>query len=142
MEYLEGGELTDRLREKTKFSEDAAMGYFVQIAEAVSYCHVKKLIHRDLKLENILVVSQDSDHIKVIDFGIAGFACIANTDNVKIGSLIYMAPEILSDRLKKVNSSVDVWAMGVILYQMLFGIFPFNGKTRQELINNIIMSDV
>ena len=52
----------------------------------------------------------------MIDFGIAGFACVANTDNVKIGSLIYMAPEILSDKLKKVNSSVDVWAMGIILY--------------------------
>lgn len=65
MEYLEGGELFELVREKRRLSEPLARIYFKQLIEAIGYCHRKKLIHRDLKLENILLVSKNSETIKV-----------------------------------------------------------------------------
>lgn len=62
----------------------------------MSYCHSQKLIHRDLKLENILFQSLESGIVKVVDFGIAGVASNLNVDKVDMGSLGYMAPEVLS----------------------------------------------
>lgn len=66
MEYLEGGELLEVVREKKQLPESLARTYFKQLIEAVGYCHRKRLIHRDLKLENILLVSKNSDTIKVV----------------------------------------------------------------------------
>lgn len=143
MEYLEGGELAGRLKERGgTFREEEAFIYFKQIVNAISYCHYKNIIHRDLKLENLLLVSKDSTDLKAIDFGIAGFQCLANTDNINVGSLIYMAPEVLAGRVTRVSSSVDIWAMGVILYKMLFGTYPFNGKLSNELIHNIVYQEL
>ncbi|CAD8207842.1 unnamed protein product [Paramecium octaurelia] len=143
MEYLEGGELSDRLKQKGgRFSEEEACKYFRQIVCAISYCHQKNVVHRDLKLENLLFSSADSDELKAIDFGIAGIQCPTNTDHVNIGSLHYMAPEILAGRVTRVSTSVDIWAMGIILYKMLFGNVPFNGKTQQDIINNIINKEL
>lgn len=68
MEYMEGGELFDVVREKQRIPEDEARDYFTQIVEAIGYCHRKRMIHRDLKLENILLVSKESRDIKVINF--------------------------------------------------------------------------
>lgn len=61
----------------------------------MAYCHRNKLIHRDLKLENILLANKESNDIKIIDFGIAGCVANKNTDNLDAGSLRYMAPEVL-----------------------------------------------
>ena len=66
MEYLEGGELGQYLKSKKKFDEEESKLYFRQLAEAISYCHSEKLIHRDLKLENILLTAPGSKTIKVI----------------------------------------------------------------------------
>ena len=65
MEYLEGGELFELVKEKKRLTESLARVYFKQLIEAISYCHREKLIHRDLKLENILLVSKNSETIKV-----------------------------------------------------------------------------
>lgn len=141
MEYLEGGELAARLKQRGgKFTEEEAHVYFKQIVTAISYCHSKNIVHRDLKLENLLFSS--NDELKVIDFGIAGFQSLANTDSMNIGSLLFMAPEVLASRVTRVSTCVDIWALGVILYKMLFGVYPFDAKTQQELINAIVYKEI
>ena len=143
MEYLEGGELAERLRTVGgKFSEEDACKYFKQIVSAISYCHQKNIVHRDLKLENLPFCSPESDELKAIDFGIAGMQCPTNNDNMNIGSLHYMAPEVLTGRVTRVSTSVDIWALGVILYKMLFGTVPFHGKTPMDVISNIVNKEV
>ncbi|CAK75963.1 unnamed protein product (macronuclear) [Paramecium tetraurelia] len=137
MEYLEGGELLQYLQTKGKFEENEARHYFKQLVSAISFCHQKKIIHRDLKLENLLLTSKDSGVIKCIDFGISGFASNDNPENADAGSLRYMAPELLKGLDKAVSPLVDVWSMGIILYGMLFGTLPFTGNTNKEIIAQI-----
>ena len=89
MEYLEGGELLSLLREKKQFEEEEARQYFKQIVQAIVYCHRHGLIHRDLKLENILLSKERV--AKIADFGISGVADRFNPE-VDWGTLKYMAP--------------------------------------------------
>lgn len=95
MEYLEGGELTNYIIERERLTEDDAREFFIQIAETVHYCHRNKLIHRDLKLENIVLEKSDSKVIKLIDFGIAQGNNTIDIESIDVGSLKYMAPEVL-----------------------------------------------
>lgn len=74
MEYLEGGELLDYLSRKGRLGLHEALVFFKQIASAMNYCHSKNIVHRDLKLENVLLKSKNSTEIKIADFGIAGVA--------------------------------------------------------------------
>ena len=69
--------------------------------------------------------------IKIVDFGIAGVKVHFNIENVKIGSLKYMAPEILSGKINKITPNIDIWALGVILYILVTGEYPFNGETNE-----------
>ena len=87
------------------------------------YCHQRGVIHRDLKLENVLFRSNEEDDwaIKVIDFGIAG----ASTEKVDAGTLAYMAPECLEKVAAHSNPAIDVWALGCMYYTMIFGTLPF-----------------
>jgi MAP/microtubule affinity-regulating kinase len=138
MEYLEGGELFECVKEKGHLPEEDAKIYFKQMADAIHYCHKEKLIHRDLKLENILLVDKSTKNIKVIDFGVAGVNT-NSSQNEEAGSLKYMPPECFNGALKNgaVNPSIDVWALGCILYGMLFGDLPFHGKNNKEIIDRI-----
>lgn len=86
------------------------------------------MIHRDLKLENILLTGNDQNICKVADFGIAGMATNVDTDNIDLGTLQYMPPEVISGELKTPSQAVDIWALGVIAYTMLFGSLPFYSK--------------
>ncbi|KAM3134618.1 hypothetical protein pb186bvf_013260 [Paramecium bursaria] len=142
MEYLQGGELLGLVQEKGHFTEDEARHYFKQLASAIAYCHNKKIIHRDLKLENLLLTAKDSGQIRVIDFGISGFSNDFNPENADMGSLRYMAPELLKGQDKAVTNLVDVWSMGVILYGMLFGYLPFQGTTNKEVIQQIMEGQI
>ncbi|KAM3131244.1 hypothetical protein pb186bvf_016702 [Paramecium bursaria] len=137
MEYLEGGELLKYVEEKGSLNEDEARFYFAQLCDAISYCHNKRLIHRDLKLENILFQGQDKKVVKIVDFGIAGMALQTNNDKLNVGTLRYMAPETLNKTYNKIGPSIDVWALGVILFVMLFGHMPFDGETPNEIIQAI-----
>ena len=83
------------------------------------------MIHRDLKLENILLTTKFDRKVKIVDFGIAGLASNFNVDKLDVGSLSYMAPEVLSGRAKKLGPSIDIWALGVILYALVCGTLPF-----------------
>lgn len=70
MEYLEGGELLELVDKKGHFEEDEARNYFKQIVSAIAYCHSNKMIHRDLKLENLLLSNEGSDEVKVLIVGL------------------------------------------------------------------------
>lgn len=88
--------MVEYLQEKGGLSEQEARIIFRQIAEAIRYCHDKRLIHRDLKLENILLTSKVEKIIKIIDFGIATVSTNFTIDKVDRGSLSYMPPELMS----------------------------------------------
>ena len=105
----------------------------------MAYCHKKSLIHRDLKLENILLSRPDAyDDIRVVDFGISGFYSATHScEKTNAGSLKYMPPEVLSGRNIDANPAIDVWSMGCILHALVLGKLPFRGKTRREVLHAI-----
>ncbi|RYZ33083.1 MAG: hypothetical protein EOP49_36460, partial [Sphingobacteriales bacterium] len=140
MEYLEGGELGEYLKERGQLTESEALGIFKQLVDAVHFCHMNKIIHRDLKLENILFESKDSNVIKVVDFGIAGLYSGYKFDVSDAGSLKYMAPEVITGKNRAANPAIDVWSMGCILYTLLHGETPFNGSKR-EIIDGIVKGE-
>lgn len=107
---------------------------FRQIAEAVAYLHGEKIVHRDLKLENILIDAEK--HIKLIDFGFSTFVRSDKKLAFTCGTPPYMSPELA---LKKDYSgpAADVWALGVILFIMLTGKLPFYGDFEDDLYRRI-----
>ncbi len=74
----------------------------------------------------------------MVDFGIAGSVNNFNLDKVNMGSLRYMAPEVLSNRIDKIGPGIDIWAMGVILYALVTGTMPFEGRTPNQIVENIL----
>ncbi|CAD8091601.1 unnamed protein product [Paramecium primaurelia] len=138
MEFLQGGDLVEYLQEKGGLPEQEARIIFRQIAEAIRYCHDKRLIHRDLKLENILLTSKVEKIIKIIDFGIATVSTNFTIDKVDRGSLSYMPPELMSGQAIEIKPSIDIWALGVILYALVCGNLPFTSKSDEQTIENIL----
>jgi len=153
MEYLEGGELLKYVQDRKKLNEDEARGFFLQLLDAISYCHKEKIIHRDLKLENILISDIQTNTIKVkilkfllnfhkkmkvVDFGISSLWTNSNIDTINAGTLKYMAPELFYKKADNASSGVDVWAMGCILYAMVVGKLPFHGESRKRIKDKIV----
>lgn len=136
-EYVSGQSLFQLIKakgQKAGLGEDQAKYYFKQIMEAVRFMHGHLICHRDLKLENILV--SDRNRVKIIDFGFS----IRTQEDVPLkifcGTSSYMSPEIV--RKAQYNGfKSDVWALGVVLYVMLTGKFPFKAKTEKELFARI-----
>jgi len=137
MEYASGGELKQYLLKSPKLQEQEARSIFIQLLNAMQYCHIQGVIHRDLKPENILFADRSMKQIKIADFGIAGLIVNSVAEKSKAGSLKYMAPEIITEENIDSRPSIDVWSMGCILYAMLCKMLPFNGKTISEIIQKI-----
>jgi len=110
-----------------------------QLLSAVAYCHNKQIVHRDLKPENLLLVKPDSFDIKVIDFGLSRTFTPEKNMYSKMGTPFYIAPEVLK---KKYNEKCDIWSCGVILYILLCGNPPFNGKNDQAIFDSIALGYV
>jgi serine/threonine protein kinase len=108
--------------EQHKLSEARAIPLFRQTVSAIAYCHLKGVAHRDLKLDNILLTTRNV--IKVIDFGFSIFTKQQRKCKVFCGTPTYMAPEIIN-KAEYSGPGADVWALGVILYALLCGCFPF-----------------
>ncbi len=127
LEYAPGGELKQHLLHlpDRRMQDAVARTTFSQIARGVAAAHAARIIHRDLKLENVLVGS--NGEMKISDFGLAQYAMESDYGNS--GSLFYLAPEIVKGEGVKYGHAVDVWALGVILYGLVCGRLPFLSKT-------------
>ena len=138
MEYCKGGELRKYLDETGPLPEDQVYSIAFQLLDGIRYCHNSGVIHRDLKLENILFADSLHTHIKIVDFGISGMFCLgASTDSSGAGSIRYLAPEVLSGDDTSSQPALDIWSIGCILYSLLTGNLPFDGLTRAEITEKI-----
>jgi len=132
-EYCDGGTLEDVLQEKHHLSEAESLKYFKQLINAFQSIYKENILHRDLKPSNILF---HNNVVKIADFGF----CKKMTGPTEltftmVGSPIYMAPEILKGYPYNIKS--DIWSLGVVLYEMLFGICPYEDKNLAGLISRI-----
>ncbi|CAK88776.1 unnamed protein product (macronuclear) [Paramecium tetraurelia] len=136
MELCEGGELFDRIMDKGYFSEAEAHEIFLQIMQALNYCHTNGICHRDLKPENFLFLTKaDDSPIKVIDFGLSTlFEDPIITMKTKAGTPYYISPEVLKGSY---DESCDIWSAGVILYILLSGVPPFYGDSDPEILDAV-----
>ena len=161
MEYINGGELSDYLKKYIEkygkpFSEEIVQYLMKQIISALIYIHDLNIIHRDLKLENIMVnfdSEKDKEElnmmkakIKIIDFGFAiMLSSKFSLTNSAVGTFMYMDPKILKefdnqilvDKSRGYGKEVDIWSLGCICYQLFRGKYPFEAKTFEELVGKI-----
>jgi len=128
MEYMQGGELYDRLAARKQYTEEGAAATAYQMLLAVAYLHAHQIAHRDLKLENFLYQDKNSEHLKLIDFGFAKFWDPTTKMSQSCGSLHYVAPEVLAHSY---TTQADMWSLGVIVYMLLTGTTPFRGTEEQ-----------
>lgn len=135
MEFVQGGLLFDLCQTMGAMGEDAGRFFLHQMLESVDYMHSRRVVHRDLKLENILI--DDNLNLKVADFG---FACYKNIDALKSyrGTMTYMAPEIKEGKQYK-GTHVDMFSIGVILFIIVQGIFPFKEARKEEYFYKLLL---
>ena len=139
-EYCKKGELFSYIT--NVYNERQLSILFYQVFSGLCYLHEKKILHRDLKLENLMISEIEKDvvtgeeyfWIKIIDFGTAKIFHKNKTEKAVIGSSYYIAPEVLK---QKYNEKCDTWSVGVILYMTLVGVAPFDGKTDDDIIRRI-----
>ncbi|KAG6485071.1 CBL-interacting protein kinase 1-like [Zingiber officinale] len=141
LEYVNGGELFDKIALKGRLPEREGRKLFQQLIDAVSYCHDKGVYHRDLKPENVLVDAKGN--VKVSDFGLSALPQHLANDGLlhtTCGSPNYIAPEILSNRGYD-GARSDIWSCGVILYVILTGSLPFDDRNLAVLYQKIVRGD-
>ena len=139
MDFARGGELSSILSSNKPLKEEHAKNLFHQIYNAVCYIHSKNIIHRDLKPNNILFLDEEKTHIIIIDFGISGSSNGNQKELVKAGTQLYLPPEVLTGVEFSSSTKIDIWALGIILYQMVEGCHPFENKNKKgSVINNIL----
>lgn len=135
MEYVPGGTLLEYVNDRGSLTEDQAKIFLGQLVDVLSYLHNEvKIIHRDLKAENILI--DKWGNIRVIDFGLSKIFENNEAMNQTIcGSLVYTAPEMVAGL--PYNAEVDIWALGIIFYAMLFGRLPFKADSYIKKVSEL-----
>uniref|UniRef100_A0A665V899 Ribosomal protein S6 kinase n=1 Tax=Echeneis naucrates TaxID=173247 RepID=A0A665V899_ECHNA len=135
LDFLRGGDLFTRLSKEVMFTEEDVKFYLAELALALDHLHSLGIIYRDLKPENILL--DEEGHIKITDFGLSK----ESIDHDKraysfCGTIEYMAPEVVNRRGH--TQSADWWSFGVLMFEMLTGSLPFQGKDRKETMALIL----
>lgn len=136
MELVEGITLEQMLRKQGPLPFETALRVMMQMLDGLQHAHTRNILHRDIKAGNIMITHEGT--VKLMDFGIArlqGSSRLTRTDRV-VGTLEYMAPELLNNQEPTVQS--DLYACGVLLFEMLTGKTPFHSQTEPSLINQII----
>ncbi|XP_051954928.1 myosin light chain kinase family member 4 isoform X1 [Xyrauchen texanus] len=137
MEYVDGGELFDRIiDENYKLTELDTVLFIRQISEGLQYMHKMYILHLDLKPENVLCVSRQTNKVKIIDFGLARRYKPREKLRVNFGTPEFLAPEVINYEF--VSFPTDMWSLGVITYMLLSGLSPFLGEDDNETLNNIL----
>jgi calcium-dependent protein kinase len=134
MECAAGGELYDRVKKVKCFPEQEAADAMRQILLAVNYLHSRGMVHRDLKLENFLYDTKDSNYLKMIDFGFSKYTGRESRMRTSCGTLAYVAPEVLK---RTYTSKCDLWSVGVITFVLLSGTLPFGGENSEDQMDEI-----
>ena len=130
-----GGDLLNYVRKRRKLNENTAKVIFKQILSALEYLHSMNVLHRDIKLDNILLDSKGN--IKLGDFGVSKVVKKSEVVYDQCGTPAYIAPEILLDKGYS-GSGIDMWSAGVVLYAMLYGTVPFKAHNMKDLHSSII----
>ena len=154
MEYLAGGELYEYWKrfKHRQMPEREVAEIMLQLASALGYCHDNKVIHRDIKFQNVVLLEQVNElptaktapskvHVKIADFGIFGSNAGTIAEKHNAGSIKYMAPELLQGDNAS-NPKIDIWSLGILMYAMILGKCPFDGDTREQIKEIIINKEV
>lgn len=149
LEMMKGSTLLDYVLDKGGYSERDAAVVFKIVLEALKYMHVKRVVHRDIKLENLMLARRSDPYsVKITDFG---FACHLDANghfSGMAGTPAYLAPEVVAriqrrkDAARRFTPAVDMWAAGASLFLMLGGYPPFDGSTTEEVFNEILQGHV
>ncbi|XP_039941038.1 serine/threonine-protein kinase SIK2 [Hirundo rustica] len=134
-EFAKNGEIFDYLASHGRLSEPEARRKFWQILSAVEYCHGRKIVHRDLKAENLLL--DNNMNIKIADFGFGNFYKSGEPLTTWCGSPPYAAPEVFEGQQYE-GPQLDIWSMGVVLYVLVCGALPFDGPTLPILRQRVL----
>ncbi|KAM9375946.1 death-associated protein kinase 2 isoform 2-T2 [Pholidichthys leucotaenia] len=137
LELVSGGELFDFLAQKETLSEEEATQFMKQILDGVLFLHSRRIVHFDLKPENIMLLDRNAElpRIKLIDFGLAHKIETGSDFKNIFGTPEFVAPEIVN--YEPLGLAADMWSIGVITYILLSGASPFLGDTKQETLANI-----
>ena len=134
-DLYEGGDLFELVRKQGPLKEHEAAIVMQQLLSCIHHCHENNIVHRDLKMENILLQKNDFHNLKVIDFGLSKEPK-ANKKAFSdvVGSVSYLSPQMLE---YEYNLKCDIWALGVVAYVLLCGRFPFEARKKVDEIHNI-----
>ncbi|EGV60398.1 Protein kinase protein rad53 [Yamadazyma tenuis] len=153
MEFVPGGDLMDFVAANGAIGEEATRVITKQILKGIHYVHSKGISHRDLKPDNILIMSDDPIVVKISDFGLAKISDNSTFMKTFCGTLAYVAPEIITGKYGAsqptqtqtqsqspntlYDNSVDIWSLGCLVYVLLTSHLPFNGKTQNQMFSKI-----
>lgn len=130
MELCGAGDLLTYVRKRRKLKEDCAKYIFKQLIEGLRYVNYKSILHRDIKLDNVLLTAEGE--IRICDFGVSKLVKDGEIMTEQCGTPAYIAPEVFEGRGYEGYQS-DTWSAGVVLYAMLYGTVPFKANNMTEL---------